>query len=338
MLDDITRVAAEDGSEVYEFTASGRHTRTVDALTGSTRLEFSYDELGRLTAITDGDGLITQVQRDGSGAPTAIVAPFGQTTLLSVDAAGWLSRIVAPGNRTTNLSSTSSGLLTGLVDPNGNSSSFTYDLSGRLIHDAGPAGGSETLARTALPNGGWETTVTSAMGRARKYRTEILPATGAQKLTVTEADGTVSTRTVFADRSHEMVLADGDYTVAGWSPEHDLEEARSRTNESAGFLHPRSNRHQDRQWSRLALRLQRRDAHGPANLACRPRHHLDTRRYGSRHTHASGHSRADRLHLQPPGPSVRNDPRGAHIKCYLRRRRTSLGVDRRVDAYGFIGL
>lgn len=219
LVDGVMRMAADDGSEIYEFTASGRHTRTLDALTGATRYTFSYDPSGRLTAIVDGDGLVTELERDATGAPARIVAPFGQTTALTHDGNGWLETIVAPGHRTTTLTTTASGLLTDFVDANGNAYSFTYDEAGRLIHDAGPADGSETLARTNLPDGGWETTLTSAMGRVRRYRTEILPATGAQKLTVTAADGTSSVTTSFPNRSSETVTADGMRTTVTMIPD-----------------------------------------------------------------------------------------------------------------------
>ena len=75
------RIAADDGGEIYEFSPTGRHLRTLHALTGAARYTFTYDAGGRLTAITDGDGLVTEIQRNGTGAPTAIVAPFGQTTI-----------------------------------------------------------------------------------------------------------------------------------------------------------------------------------------------------------------------------------------------------------------
>ena len=119
LAEEVTQIAADDGSEIYEFTPSGKHVRTTDALTGAVRYTFSYDPEGRLTAITDGDGLTTQITRDGSGAPDAIVAPFGQTTTLEVDGEGWLFRSLRRAiARRRN--STASGLLTNLEDPNGN--------------------------------------------------------------------------------------------------------------------------------------------------------------------------------------------------------------------------
>ena len=56
--------------------------------------------------------------------------------------------------------------------------------------------------------------MTSAMGRLRRYRTDIVPANGAQVLTITAADGTTSTTTSFPDHSRESVAADGMRTTA----------------------------------------------------------------------------------------------------------------------------
>src|SRR5205814_823711 len=62
-------IAGEDGGELYVFTDTGRHLRTLDALTGAVRFQFTYDSAGRLATITDGDGNVTTIERDGSGSP-----------------------------------------------------------------------------------------------------------------------------------------------------------------------------------------------------------------------------------------------------------------------------
>ncbi len=72
---------SEDGTVVYQFNRTGRHLRTVDALTGTTRYSFGYDSAGRLTSITEktgaaaGDVLVTTITRDSAGKATGIVAP-----------------------------------------------------------------------------------------------------------------------------------------------------------------------------------------------------------------------------------------------------------------------
>ncbi|HZH79076.1 MAG TPA: hypothetical protein VEY88_23820 [Archangium sp.] len=51
-------IPSEDGAQVYVFDVSGHHLRTLETLTGALRHRFDYDARGRLSSITDGDGLI----------------------------------------------------------------------------------------------------------------------------------------------------------------------------------------------------------------------------------------------------------------------------------------
>src|SRR5207249_2541423 len=86
-------IASEDGAELYQFNAIGRHLRTLNALTGAALYSFSYDSAGRLLTVTDGDGNVTTIQRDGNGNPTGILAPFGQQTTLALEANGYLASV-----------------------------------------------------------------------------------------------------------------------------------------------------------------------------------------------------------------------------------------------------
>jgi YD repeat-containing protein len=81
---------------LYRFDASGRHQSTEDTLTGHTSYGFDYDTTGLLLQITDLDGEVTHIRRDGSGHPTAIVAPGGQRTTLTVDPNGYLASVTHP--------------------------------------------------------------------------------------------------------------------------------------------------------------------------------------------------------------------------------------------------
>ena len=76
---------SEDGSEVYVFSSSGRHLRTLDALTGALRYQFGYDAAGRLTSVTDGDGNVTTIERTRRRCPRPSSRPFGQRTALAVE-------------------------------------------------------------------------------------------------------------------------------------------------------------------------------------------------------------------------------------------------------------
>jgi RHS repeat-associated protein len=200
-------MAAEDGSQVYEFALSGRHLRTRHALTGGVLYQFGYDTDGRLISITDGDGLITRVERNGDGRPTAIVAPFGQRTTLTVDQNGHLATVTDPAGGLTTLTTTATGLLTSFKDANDHESTFTYDGQGRLVLDEDAAGGSQTLSRTQVGND-VTSTLTTGLDRIYRYRVEQL-ATGDERLTNTAPDGTATTKLRRLDGKRETTAADG---------------------------------------------------------------------------------------------------------------------------------
>ncbi len=199
-------IPSEDGRELYQFYANGRHLRTLHALTAATLYTFTYDSDGRLTQVTDGDGNVTTIQRDGSGNPTAIVAPFGQQTTLALDSNGFLSRVTDPAGASTQLTSSSDGLLATLTDPKGNLHQFTYDSLGRLINDQDPAAGFLALSRTEdLPARTYSVAVTSALSRTSTFQVQQLsigderrvntdPA-GLQRVLLIKTDGREQTTT-----------------------------------------------------------------------------------------------------------------------------------------------
>jgi YD repeat-containing protein len=161
-------VPSQDGSEVYIFDSTGRHLRTLNALTGAVVYQFGYDSAGRLTTITDGDNNVTTIQRDSSGNPTGILSPYGQLTTLQRDANGYLSQITNPAGNAYKMVYTSRGLLTSFTDPRNFATTFAYDAVGRLTQHFDPAGGSMTLSLTQ--NGDQkQVTLTTAMNRVTTY-------------------------------------------------------------------------------------------------------------------------------------------------------------------------
>lgn len=200
-------VPAADGSEIYLFTASGRHVRTLDALTGAMRYEFAYDSGGRLATITDGDANITTVDRDGAGVPTAIVGPFGQRTTLAVNPDGYLNRITSPAGEAVQLAYTADGLLTGLTNPRGQVSAYAFDPEGRLIRATDPTGAAKTLSRVGT-NKDYTVTLTSDLDRPTRYRVEEL-ATGDQRLTTTDPAGKQTQAVIGKDGKQTATDPDG---------------------------------------------------------------------------------------------------------------------------------
>src|SRR5574341_1075042 len=182
-------IPAQDGAEIYHFDPTGRHLRTLYALTGVVKYTFTYDTAGMLVLVTDRDGNITTIERDGSGNPTAIIAPGGQRTNLSLD---------------------TDGLLTTLTDPKDNAHRFIYDDLGRLTKDENPSGGYSSLSRTDSGNS-FTVTLSSALGRTNTYLVESL-STGDTRRVDTNPDGTKITTTIFTNGTRTITSSDN--TVA----------------------------------------------------------------------------------------------------------------------------
>jgi RHS repeat-associated protein len=143
------QVASADGQELYNFSRSGRHLSTQDALSGAMRYQFGYNAAGMLATITDANGLVTTVEYDpDTGLATAIVAPNGQRTGLTMTGDGYLATVDEPGGAHREFTYDSGGLLQTYKKPNQATASFTYDEMGRLVHEDMPGGGSWTLTRT----------------------------------------------------------------------------------------------------------------------------------------------------------------------------------------------
>lgn len=210
-------VPSRDGSELFLFNSSGRHLRTLDAITGAVRYEFLYDAGGRLMAVTDLDGEVTIIERDHRGNPTAIVGPYGQKTMLGLDAEGYLSRVSNPAGETVHLGYAGEGLLASLTDPRGAVKSFTYDGTGRLVKDADAAGGWKALARTRTANG-YEVDLFTAMGRGTTFKVENL-TTGDERHVNTYPDGTGDTLFIGVNGSLKLNSADGTIVEALLGPD-----------------------------------------------------------------------------------------------------------------------
>lgn len=136
------RVASEGGSMVYVFSATGRHLRTENALTGTALVSFGYGTDGRVTSITDAENVTTTVTY---GASTITLATNGMDTVLNGASTGrsWASSISLPGGDTVSsliYDTTQLGLLRSFSDARGFPHSFNYETanlaySGRLRED-----------------------------------------------------------------------------------------------------------------------------------------------------------------------------------------------------------
>ncbi len=195
-------VPSKDGTALFRFDKDGRHLSTLDAHTGRARLTFAYDGDGRLATIKDAYGNTTRVER-ANGQPAAIVGPYGARTALGVRDDGWLGEIRDPEGGRHRLDYGPGGLLTSFTDPEDHTTSFAYEDDGRLRQDTGPDGDSKTLTRTQSTDG-YEVTVTTKLGRARRHSVELDPD-GSTRRRVVEPTGA---RT-------EQVTGNGRTTLAG---------------------------------------------------------------------------------------------------------------------------
>jgi RHS repeat-associated protein len=206
-----------DGAEIYVFDAAGKHLATRDARTGAAKWQFTYDAAEMLVSLTDGDGQMTTILRDVTGAPTAIVAPSGQTTTLTLDAKGYLASITDPAAAATTLAYTPGGLLTELTDPLGHAHTFGYDSAGRLVLDQDPAGGAKSLVR-AVDASGAHVTVTTALGRTSSYLVADL-ATGDQSRASTLPGGLGASLHRSASGARFATLPDGTTVSTSLGPD-----------------------------------------------------------------------------------------------------------------------
>jgi YD repeat-containing protein len=200
-------VASEDSSEIYHFTRDGRHLRTIDAVTGQTLAQFSYDANGYLLHLTDLDGDVTTIERDTNSVPQTIIAPDGQRTTLRVNANGYLTKLTNPAGEIYQMEYTDDGLLTRFTTPRGHATTMQYDSLGRLVKEENPVGGGWTLSRTQTGTD-FESSLTSAEHRTSRYLVDMLNDRDLKRVN-TAPDGTQSVETSWSNGTTLRTQADG---------------------------------------------------------------------------------------------------------------------------------
>jgi RHS repeat-associated protein len=129
-------VPSTDGKELYVFSnATGLHTRTVNATTGTTISTFTYDTNKRLTAITDAFGNRLSLSRSTSGVPLRLTAPFGQVTTLTTDANGYLTSVGNPAGEAYTLTHVGNGLLSRFATPSLGATTYLWDALGGVASE-----------------------------------------------------------------------------------------------------------------------------------------------------------------------------------------------------------
>lgn len=203
-------IPSEDGASRFVFDPAGRHLRTENTLTGQTALTFARDSEGRLLSVTDADGNITRIERDGNGQPTAIIAPHGQRTALTVDSNAHLTGVADPTGATWAMQYTGSGLMTQITHPNAGVNAFTYDADGRLLRDLDPEGGGWQIEHSENADGSDRTEMISGEGRVRVFST-TRQSNGSRLYTDQAPDGSITTRSY--DDAGATTITQPDGTV-----------------------------------------------------------------------------------------------------------------------------
>ena len=209
-------VPSSDGSELYQFSGTGRHKRTLDALTGADLHIFNYDTEDRLSSIQDGYGNATTIQRDANGVATSITSPFGIVTQLGVNGSGYLSSVANAAGESITMTYRAGGLLESFVTPRA-THTFAYNPLGRLIRDDGPDGWFLKLDRQRLADGYGVTTET-ATGLKTMYSSRR-NTDGSPKRAVTDPTGGTTTTTTSLDGTVNTTYPDGTATSAKVGPD-----------------------------------------------------------------------------------------------------------------------
>ncbi len=184
-------VPSQDGRTLYKFDARGKHLATIDAMTAVTMAEFSYNNQGLLTSITDRNCLVTTIERAGSGQARKVIGPFGHETVLARDGAR-LTQITDPIGRVTEFQyDEENDLLKAAIDPKGKATEFEYDTNDRLISVTDPTGYVERYDRSKVP-GGHSVAVSTPTEKTMEF---LVQSSGGmtQERSIINFDGTTQT-------------------------------------------------------------------------------------------------------------------------------------------------
>jgi RHS repeat-associated protein len=207
-------VASSDGSQLLSFDPFGRHLATNALPTAIETLRLGYTTSGQLQTLTDADGNVTTVQRDGSGNPTAVVSAFGPTTTLHIGTDGYLASLTGPAGAQYEMAYTN-GLLTEIQFPTGSStvqSNKQYDALGHLTTSADAAGHTLTFNRVTDTPTALNVTKTTSAGVVTTYE-RSLSTTLVDTRTNLAPDGTVETEVFSPSGIQTVTAADGTKTV-----------------------------------------------------------------------------------------------------------------------------
>ncbi|MBL7557369.1 MAG: hypothetical protein JNM24_16190 [Bdellovibrionaceae bacterium] len=164
-------IPSDSGNEVFYFDGWGRHTKTVDSVSGVTIYKFVYDSATKkLTKVID--RYAKETIFDYTTNQLTITSPRGEVTTLNLDTNGMLASLVNRNSETYQMTYTSQKQLTTFQKPGGQTSTVTYHSDGSVLKDLGAGGDFLNFARAVGATiNNQNTTMTTARGVANNLTT-----------------------------------------------------------------------------------------------------------------------------------------------------------------------
>ncbi|XP_048118438.1 teneurin-3 isoform X2 [Alosa alosa] len=134
-------VASPESEELYLFSANGTHRHTLNLVMGDYKYNFTYDNEGGLSGVTDCHGNTLRIRRDAGQVPVRLIAPDNQVIWMAVDAKDHLKSLTAQGHELVQFTyHGDSGLLATKTIANGWTTFYEYDVDGKLYNVTFPSG------------------------------------------------------------------------------------------------------------------------------------------------------------------------------------------------------
>jgi RHS repeat-associated protein len=206
------RDAASASRMPYRFDSEGRHIATFDLDSGTTLVEFGYNEAGKLNQITDRFGNVIAIERNADGEPQRIVAADGQITELTVDEHNNLTALAYEDGSEYQFLYQDGGLLTEKTDPNGYRYPHEFDQNGRVYQTRDPEGGQWDFFDTRVGIGHNRYGYTTAEGNQYQTVRRVLE-NGDVRKEITYKNGTTLVDILRADQLQQTTLYGGVTTV-----------------------------------------------------------------------------------------------------------------------------
>ena len=168
----IHAVSTQDALAIRHYNSEGKLLKVIDATLGITLYDFSYDNEGRLSSITDIDGVTYELFYSGNQVEK-ITTPYNQETRFNYYGSGLLKGVTDSQLRLIELDyKAESDLLQSLTLTDVNlKKSFEYDDFGNLVKDTNFNGSYKRIDKEYLSNeSGYSVTLTKPSGGATIYQ------------------------------------------------------------------------------------------------------------------------------------------------------------------------